>query len=598
MNFPAPGEIFAHKYRVENLLGKGGFSRVYRAIQEDLDRPVALKILRPPIQTDANAVERQKKLDGMAVRFNREAKMMSRLKSPHTITVYDYGRTEDGLLFMAIEYIDGMDLTHLIRAQGAIEPERVFKMLRQVLISLHEAHSLGMLHRDIKPQNIMIFDHLGQRDQIKLLDFGIVKLIDEEAKADQRDLTDDGTLVGTPRYMSPEYIRGAKIGPPSDIYSLGLVVYELLVGEQAIQAESSIQIIGKQLEPQSFFLPSLLEVSPEFRRIINKMLHKDPSQRYQNATEVLADMQDLEDQHIPLSSLVEVGLSEPSEGSPLAYDPAPMRTHLTATPEDVTKIELPSQRIPTTAPISAVPYQAANTQETTYDNFEDLGAPAPQKNNTPLLVGAIITLALFIFGGLALVALKNNQQPQTAPDQPKLATTSATPELQFYEIKTEPTGALVTINGTSMGKAPLKLPSSQLQFPATVTASLDGATITQQLEQSQHSLDLVLPAPQPAKPTAEVATDNTPKDPEEEQPQTEEAPPKEEAPDAVEEQDKTQETVKKPNRKVGTTPKTTIKAEPKTTPKAEPKTQPKTEPKTEPKTTTPDIRKTNIDDVF
>lgn len=569
MNFPTPGEHFANKYRVENLLGKGGFSRVYRAIQEDLERPVALKILKPPIQTDASAAERQKKLDGMAVRFNREAKMMSRLRSPHTITVYDYGRTEDGLLFMAIEYIDGMDLTNLIRSQGAIDPERVFKILKQVLISLHEAHSLGMLHRDIKPQNIMIYDHLGQRDQIKLLDFGIVKLIDEEAMADQRDLTDDGTLVGTPRYMSPEYIRGSRIGPPSDLYSLGLVIYELLVGEQAIMAESSIQIIGKQLEPHSFFLPALLEVSPEFRRIVNRMLHKDPTQRYQSAEEVIMDMQGMEDMGLPASSLVEVGLSERSEPQPSR--PAPLSA------DDPTAIEIPSARINNTAPI------VQPTGE--YDYFDDLGSPPlPPKNNTPLLIGAIAALALFIFGGLGLVALKKDSQPDTAPPQVKLAEAAPQPlALKFYHIQTQPAGAHVTINGVNMGKSPLHLPSDQLEFPATITATLNGATITQDFAQPQ-DINITMPEPPETPPPAELTAahhETTPQD----------NPPPEEVKAPVVE-DKTPKKVIKTNTVKNTKPK-----EPKETtkPPKETKEPPKQDPPKDPKTT--NIRTMNVDDI-
>ncbi|CAN0559447.1 unnamed protein product, partial [Laminaria digitata] len=280
------------------MLGSGGFSRVYCATQTDLDRQVAIKILQPPINigNSPTAQERNAKLESLMSRFEREARMVSKLRCPHTITMYDYGRTEDGQLFMSLEYVDGLTLTELIQKEGRIAPKRVAKIMKQVLMSLFEAHQLGMLHRDIKPQNIMVYEHLGLKDQVKLLDFGIVKLIDQETKKDFADLTSDDTLVGTPRYMSPEYIRGESIGAASDIYSLGLVMYELLVGEQAIQANSSIQIIGKQLERASFYLPrQALDVDLALRAIIDGMLEKDTQKRYASIELILADLESRED---------------------------------------------------------------------------------------------------------------------------------------------------------------------------------------------------------------------------------------------------------------------------------------------------------------
>ena len=292
MRFPEVGELFAQKYRIEALLGSGGFSRVYKATQVDLEREVAIKILQPPVRLGA-ASEReiQERLNGLMSRFAREARMVSKLRSPHTITMYDYGRTRDGQMFMSLEFVDGLTLGQLIQAQGALSPDRVAQIMRQVLIALYEAHQMGMLHRDLKPQNIMVFEHMGVADQVKLLDFGIVKLIGQESTREVADLTADDTLVGTPRYMSPEYIRGEEIGPGADIYSFGLVAYELLVGERAIRADSSIQIIGMQLERDSFCLPPEIDIDPALRAIIDGMLEKDPHSRYAEIGPILEDLQ-------------------------------------------------------------------------------------------------------------------------------------------------------------------------------------------------------------------------------------------------------------------------------------------------------------------
>ena len=521
MNFPAPGEIFANKYRIDDLLGKGGFSRVYRAVQVDIERSVALKILRPPIYAHSTEVERRQKLEGLSIRFNREATMMSKLRSPHTIIMYDYGQTEDGLLYMVLEYIDGLDLTGQIKAHGKTEPDRVAKMLRQVLISLHEAHLLGMLHRDIKPQNIMVYDHLGLKDQIKLLDFGIVKLINDEAKSDTKDLTDDGTLVGTPRYMAPEYIRGSQIGPPSDIYSLGLVAYELLVGHQAIKAESSIQIIGKQLEPESFFLPQSVGVSTEFRRIINRMLHKDPARRYQSASEILADLENLSSalpdegrdlQEIAALPLGGLSFEEPTEieelgaaplvAFPSTETPAPARSVPVVRSDDLTTMLEPK-------PAASAGQRPEANQ---VDTFDDLVPPSQSNPRTKTLAIAM-ALLLCLLGGAIVVWVLQSDPPSPPVKTPAVALKAATPEPavpqeiapapeqaevaaepRYYTITTQPVGAIVRVDGVSMGKSPLKLSEKQLAFPVSIEARIGERTIAQQFETAQ---DIVLVLPEP-----------------------------------------------------------------------------------------------------
>ncbi len=508
MRFPEPGELFAQRYRIDKLLGSGGFSRVYRATQTDLERHVALKILRPPVselQTDA---ERQRKLESLSQRFIREAKMVSRLRSAHTITMFDYGRDDSGMLFMVIEYVDGQDLTNLIRAEGAIAPERVFKILRQVLISLHEAHTLGMLHRDIKPQNIMTFEHLGEPDQVKLLDFGIVKLIDQESKADTRDLTDDGTLIGTPRYMSPEYIRGHDVGPASDIYSLGLVVYELLVGAQAVTADSSIQIIGRQLEPQSFFLPQHIPVSAPFRAIIDKMLHKELRHRYATCEAILQDIRAM----------------ETAQASPRA---------LPADLIDVVSLEALSEEPALTAgarPLVTTPHphQRTTTQErdlTAYTGSAKLASPPNNNKRVLIVAGSAILLIGLVIGALLILAGEEPpiaiadagapQQPTlSAPTPPPETPPAAPPAPKQFLVDSSPSGATIVINDKPVGVAPVSLSEPEIAFPARVTAQL-GARSAHATLSGPRDLQITLPAspPQPVPtpaPTPEPVVKRTP----------------------------------------------------------------------------------------
>ena len=290
-HFPAIDEVFVDRYRIEGVIGTGGFAQVYRARQVDLDRNVAIKVLKPVTDANKTAQEQSAKFDQVARRFEREARLVSRLKDRHTVMMYDYGRTESGLLYMVLEYIDGSTITELLLLEGALEPSRVVTILRQALRSLHEAHSMDVLHRDIKPGNIMVYDHVGQRDLVKVLDFGIAKAVDqgtgERDHTGSSDVTADGVLIGTPRYMSPEQIRGTRLTPASDIYSLGLVAYELLLGRQAVEADSSMRIVARHLEAAPIVVPLDGSSPARLREIVNRMLLKDQRERFASCEDVL-----------------------------------------------------------------------------------------------------------------------------------------------------------------------------------------------------------------------------------------------------------------------------------------------------------------------
>ncbi|MFU8805868.1 MAG: serine/threonine protein kinase, partial [Bradymonadaceae bacterium] len=295
VGFPETGDIFVDKYRVQSILGSGGFSRIYHAIQVDLDRDVALKIMRPPVDDSMSSSARNDYLERITIRFQQEAKLISKLRSPYTITMYDYGRTDSGLLYMVLEYVHGHSIAELLDDKEPIDQRRVIKIVSQVLVSLHEAHAMEMLHRDLKPANIMVYEHLGERDQVKLLDFGIAKVVGDSHQVQQVDLTSDGNIIGTPRYMSPEQIRGdQEINASSDLYSMGLVCYEMLTGSKAIGGNSSLQIITKQIAPESFTLPADLEIHPMLRQIVNQMLQKDMDSRYPSAQEVINDLEKID----------------------------------------------------------------------------------------------------------------------------------------------------------------------------------------------------------------------------------------------------------------------------------------------------------------
>jgi serine/threonine protein kinase len=313
--FPNAGDVFLGRYRIERTIGAGGFARVYQALQVDLERPVALKILRP-IEEGATAEAKANWARAFRARFEREAKLVSKLRSPNTVVMYDYGTTEDGLLYMVLEFIDGATLKEVMDAHGAFSAKRTVKILEQIFGSLHEAHALGVLHRDLKPQNIMVFEHVGIPDNIKVLDFGIAKAITGDAEEQSHEVTSAGMLVGTPRYMPPERIRGKPAGRNGDIYAVGLLAIEMLTGQRAIAESDPTAIIARHIDAVPFELPESLRVPFPLRQCIHKMVLKDPKERYQSARDVLADLELWNSE--PSDELRVIGLDEVSEASAVA----------------------------------------------------------------------------------------------------------------------------------------------------------------------------------------------------------------------------------------------------------------------------------------
>ncbi len=273
------GQLFAGRYAIEGALGKGGFSRVYAARQLNLGRPVALKIFAPRDLQNKEARQR------LAKRFMKEAQLLARLNDPHTITLHDYGITADGELFQVFELVQGVTFKQLVRGQGPLHPERLTPILEQILWSLSEAHAFGMIHRDIKPSNIMVYDHLERHDRVKVLDFGVAKLVQDYDTA-QSDMTADGMILGTPRYMSPEQIIGEPLTPASDIYSLGIVMYEALCMELPYDKDLNLLRRRQQQITRPAPLPEWLEKGP-LRSFLTIALQGNPAHRFDDAAQAL-----------------------------------------------------------------------------------------------------------------------------------------------------------------------------------------------------------------------------------------------------------------------------------------------------------------------
>jgi serine/threonine-protein kinase len=264
------------QYTIESKLGEGGMGVVYRARHAMLRRPTAIKVLLPD-RVGARGLER----------FEREVQATAMLAHPNTVTIFDYGRTTDGLFYYAMELLDGASLAEIVERTGAMPPGRVAGILHQVAGALSEAHGRGLLHRDIKPANIMLTEQGGAADVAKVVDFGLVKTEDE---ADDPGMTADDTIIGTPQFLAPEVITGGgEDRPARDLYALGCVGYYLLVGEHVFSGETMIQVLAEHLEtppvPPSVRLHS--PVPADLERLILELLAKEANDRPASAAHVV-----------------------------------------------------------------------------------------------------------------------------------------------------------------------------------------------------------------------------------------------------------------------------------------------------------------------
>jgi serine/threonine-protein kinase len=226
-------------YELGTLIGHGGMGEVYKATHRMLARPAAIKLIRPEIL----AARTGEQADLAVERFHREADAAARLQSPHTVGLYDFGATEDGTLYFAMELLDGMDLESLVRGTGPLPAARVVHILRQVCESLEEAHASGLVHRDIKPANLHIGRFGLRHDFVKVLDFGLVTT----AGTRHESVTGAGTITGTPAYLAPEMIVGDKVDGRADLYALGCVAYYLLTGHLVFGSDTALQNVVKRL---------------------------------------------------------------------------------------------------------------------------------------------------------------------------------------------------------------------------------------------------------------------------------------------------------------------------------------------------------------
>jgi serine/threonine protein kinase len=410
------GKVLRQKYRLDETLGQGGFGAVYKATHLVLGKQVAVKVLRAEFRNDST----------MVARFFNEARVVTRLTNPHTINTFDLDQAEEGFLFMVMDFVKGRTLRSLARHEGdppgRLPWERSINLLIQVCEALEEAHAAGVVHRDLKPDNVMVSNRGGAADFVTVLDFGIAKVIEG---SDMQNLTAAGMLLGSPAYMSPEQVKGGELSALSDIYSLGVIAYQVLSGLLPVTARQTAAILQEKIltrpEPLSRKVPDLV-LPLELENLVMNMLEVDESLRPQTATEI-------KEKFIAIlrseGGELAVGLGvSPSSGvssAPRAEGTVGYEAPFKQPPEPQTKVDEPkiapvpakgmTQQAPQSAPAARPPQLTADEEPTRVPGIVTSSRPRNRRLLVGLAVSAIVLVAIAV--GLAVgIGMKTKEGPK------------------------------------------------------------------------------------------------------------------------------------------------------------------------------------------
>jgi len=328
---------FLGDFELIEELGVGGFAVVYKARQQRLEREVAVKVLLP---SSAD------KVSNLPQRFTREIDLVKRLEHPNIVRLYDFGQTETGLLWMAMELVRGPELHDELRRCGRLSVKRTRNLGLQILSGLAEAHEMRIVHRDLKPGNIMLTRKGAQRDFVKILDFGVGKALGEDENSLIQNLTTtQGGTYGTPRYMAPEQLKNTEMGPHTDVYAVGLILYEMLIGEPAMTGTTTYEVLVKQIsQPLSF--PPWLDKTP-FAHILRRATEKNGADRYPTALEFYDALHEIDYAHPSFADVPAVVEPEDTKSSGI------LRTSLVGGPSRTGNTR--NQQDPGTGKTSAAP---------------------------------------------------------------------------------------------------------------------------------------------------------------------------------------------------------------------------------------------------
>jgi serine/threonine-protein kinase len=420
---PLIGRIVGGRYKIMSKIGAGGMGIVYKAKQGAVDREIAVKVLIPSRLHGED-------IEALTRRFHLEARAASRLSHPNTITIYDFGQDDnDGLLYIAMEFLQGQSLEQVLRKAGHLDPARTVRIMLQICSSLAEAHKKGIVHRDIKPDNIFLTTQLGsEQDFVKVLDFGVAKLRGP-AEEKEKTLTRAGMIFGTPKYMSPEQARCQALDARSDIYALGVMMYQMLVGQVPFTAEDHVSILlmhcSEPPPPFKSIAPNL-SIPAALEEVVFRALEKVRERRFQSAEEFQRALEEIAARHGYVSATgllpVVTASQTPAFGQPqVTSSPTPVPS-MAVTPAPIpldTLSGLP--RVGTTTGASEGAFAGDKPWET------DLGLHAPDSTKAPTtherrgpnlaLIGAGAVAVVVLLAGVIYLVV-NAHKPEASPDGP------------------------------------------------------------------------------------------------------------------------------------------------------------------------------------
>lgn len=491
------GKVLDHRYQIESVLGQGGMGMVFLATQVAVKRPVALKTLHPNLAAAPQFFER----------FRREAEIASRLRHPNIITIFDFGKAEDGTCYFVMELVPGQSLKQLVKAEGALSIRRAMNIIEQAARGLGTAHADNVVHRDVKPHNLLV-SNVDGKDFVKILDFGLVKALEVE---DEDQLTSTGQVLGTPQYMPPEQAGGEAVDARSDLYSLAGVFYFCLTGTSPFGANTVRKALTAALTQQVPPVHTKRVGAPVPRQLdefFRKALASDKENRHQNAEEFIADMK------AAVAGLSDVELEAVPDPRGAAVDGEPRGTP--ATPSASQRGGKMSNVI-----VDPVLSRAGSDGEVTRPKTRatapeipalkpgSLSEPGPHRRRKQLtrrLAFVGVPVALLAIGG-AIVYRQQTQSPphhdvaleshhttlekpvaadNVKPTQPHDPKPDAMPNTVVVKIKTRPVGAAVFDNNVLLGTTPLDLQMGRDRVH-TLTFRMDGySAAAQYLDLAQY----------------------------------------------------------------------------------------------------------------
>ena len=423
---PLVGRTINGRFTIHSVIARGGMGKVYKAEQAPLGRICALKVLNPKYQGDEDP-EFQK-------RFFLEAATAAKLNHPNTVTVFDYGRDGD-IYYIAMEYIDGRTLYRALRDEGSFSEGRAVHVLRQVCRSLREAHQMGVIHRDLKPANILLFDKGDETDLVKVLDFGLVK---DVSGKDGEDLTQAGLFMGSPKYMAPEQILGNPVSARTDIYSLGVVLYEMLAGSPPFDRGGSVKTlmahVNEDPPPLESYNPHVA-VGLEMRGLLKRCLEKAPEARFASMEELLVGLSGID--AAPLTESLRSAPKLPIAGALL--DAANKRGRADSEPSGVVRSEAPTMR-GSSSMIPPLPAPARPEHQSQSGEHERSITPGPHVLDEPRKRsrGVFVGIGLVaVAGAVAAVVLASGGNDGAGP----VATASQTPAPAVSRVDSTPSAA-------------------------------------------------------------------------------------------------------------------------------------------------------------